>query len=195
MNFIEKTTSYNQYLQDLQAAIAKMSEDYYEKQLIAAYSVLKNAEVNNKLIIICGNGGSAADASHFAAELVCRFEKDRAAIRAISLATDTSTITAISNDFAYEMVFVRQIEALASVNDVLIIFSTSGKSMNCIEAAKIAKSLGIITILFTGDHHERNDIDFDVVVEAPSQRTSHIQEINRIQYHLLCAWIEEDLRV
>jgi len=184
---------YIKYVNNLADLLSRLCGDEYFKQLCAAFMLIKEATENNRLIISCGNGGSASDSSHFAAELICRFEKNRMPIKAISLATDLSVISAISNDISYDNIFERQLNALGAKNDILIIFSTSGASRNCLEAAKTAKKNGLKIILFTGSQKTLIGQHSDVVVEAPSTRTCHIQEINRVQYHLLCSWIESDM--
>ena len=105
---LDQLQDYEGYVNDLQSLLAKLTEKKYFNQLASAFSIIKNAADENKLIITCGNGGSASDSSHFAAELVCRFEKDREPIKSLSLATDLSVISAISNDISYENIFERQ---------------------------------------------------------------------------------------
>ncbi len=190
---LDQLQDYEGYVSDLQSLLAKLTEEKYFKQLTTAFSIIKQAADNNNLIISCGNGGSASDSSHFAAELVCRFEKNRQPIKSLSLATDLSVISAISNDLSYENIFERQLNAIGEKNDILIIFSTSGASENCLEAAKIARLKGLKTILFTGSQNAPICQYADLVVEAPSTRTCHIQEIHRVQYHLLCSWIEQEM--
>ena len=127
-------------------------------------------------IFLCGNGGSAADAQHIAAEMVCRFETNRRALPAIALTTDTSALTAIGNDFGYERVFARQVEALARPGDVLIAISTSGNSGNVIYAAEVAKMKGAKSIAFTGQQDCRLSRLADCTIQVPSSITCQIQE-------------------
>ncbi|MGH9962912.1 MAG: D-sedoheptulose-7-phosphate isomerase, partial [Pyrinomonadaceae bacterium] len=143
-----------------------------------------------KKILLCGNGGSAADAQHIAAELVGRYELQRRAWPAIALTTDTSTLTALSNDYGYEEVFARQVEALATVGDVLIALSTSGKSANVIKAAETARQLGCKTIALTGETGEPLTSLCDVAVSVPSKRTSRVQEAHITIGHLWCEMVE-----
>ena len=185
------TSDYNDYLSSINNIIERSKDKKYTEQFLRAFALIRKAVEMNSLVICCGNGGSASDSSHFAAELVCRFEKNRRPIKAISITTDMSIVSAISNDINYETIFSRQVDAIGSPNDLLIIFSTSGTSPNCLEAAKVAKSKGLFVILFTGLKESTIAEYSDVVVQVPSTRTCHIQEVNRIQYHLLCSWIEE----
>jgi len=144
-------------------------------------------------ILLCGNGGSAADAQHIAAELVGRYEQDRQAFPAISLTTDTSALTALSNDYGYEEVFARQVEALASAGDVLIAISTSGKSPNVIKAAERAKAIGCKTIALTGSSGEPLASHCDFAVVVPSERTSRVQEAHITIGHLWCEMVDAAL--
>jgi D-sedoheptulose 7-phosphate isomerase len=160
-----------------------------------AYMILNSCKHDRKLILLCGNGGSASDASHIATELVCRFERDRQAIKAISLSADPQILTAVGNDIDFDKVFSRQLEGLAQRGDALIILSTSGKSQNCLEAAKSARERGVSVILMTGEGKGGIRDYADVVVEVPSKRTAHIQEAHRVLYHVLCGWLEADSEI
>jgi D-sedoheptulose 7-phosphate isomerase len=144
-------------------------------------------------ILLCGNGGSAADAQHIAAELVGRYEQQRQAFPAISLTTDTSALTALSNDYGYEEVFARQVAALANAGDVLIAISTSGKSPNVIKAAEKAKVLGCKTIALTGCSGEPLASQCDLAVVVPSERTSRVQEAHITIGHLWCEMVDSSL--
>ncbi|MBA2526432.1 MAG: D-sedoheptulose 7-phosphate isomerase [Pyrinomonadaceae bacterium] len=144
-------------------------------------------------VLLCGNGGSAADAQHIAAELVGRYELQRRAWPSIALTTDTSALTALSNDFGYEEVFARQIEALASEGDVLIALSTSGASANVIKAAEAARKLGCRTIALTGKTGEPLASLCDISVSVPSRRTSRIQEAHITIGHLWCEMVDAQL--
>jgi phosphoheptose isomerase len=141
-------------------------------------------------ILICGNGGSAADAQHFAAELMGWYEnKTRGPVRAVSLTTDTSCITAIANDSSYDQIFARQIYGLGDTGDVLIAITTSGKSKNVIEAIKVAKHIGMKVIVLTGQDGVDME-DCDVIFAVPSVHTSRIQEVHTIILHCLAEDIE-----
>lgn len=143
--------------------------------------------------MICGNGGSAADSQHFAAELVNSMEKslNRPALPALALTTDSSIITSISNDFGFENIFSRQVEALGKIKDTLIGFTTSGQSYNVLKALESAKTQGISTIVFCGKDISALKGLADYKISVPSQNTQHIQEVHLIVYHYLCKMIEE----
>jgi D-sedoheptulose 7-phosphate isomerase len=141
-------------------------------------------------ILLCGNGGSAADAQHIAAELVGKYEKERPGLPAIALTTDTSALTALSNDYGYKEVFARQVRALASAGDVLIAISTSGGSANVIEAAKAAKDRGCKTIALIGATPGELSSQCDLTVSIPSQRTSRIQEAHITIGHVWCEMVD-----
>lgn len=144
-------------------------------------------------ILVFGNGGSAAQAQHFCAELVNKFLIDRPAICAISLTTDTSALTSIANDSSFDYVFSRQIEALGTKGDIAIGLSTSGNSPNIIEAIKTAKKRGLLTAAFTGKGGGNLASLPDFLIDVPSEETPRIQEIHLILFHLLAQKIEEDL--
>lgn len=141
-------------------------------------------------ILLCGNGGSAADAQHIAAELVGRYEQHRRAYPAIALTTDTSALTAVSNDYGYEELFARQIRALASAGDVLVAISTSGQSPNVLRAAQTARELGCTTIALTGVGGEPLCSVCDLAVVVPSKRTSRVQEAHITIGHLWCEMVD-----
>jgi D-sedoheptulose 7-phosphate isomerase len=166
-------------------------ESTCENQLILAAELIARAVISGKKILICGNGGSAADSQHFAAELVSSFSKtvSRRAISAIALTTDTSILTAFSNDFSFEKVFMRQVEAHGNQNDVLIVITTSGKSKNCILAVKQAKTMGLKTVALTSMNAEVSK-EVDVSIEVPSVNTQHVQECHMVAYHILSEIIE-----
>lgn len=144
-------------------------------------------------ILICGNGGSAADSQHFAAELVGRFQKERRALAAMALSTDTSVLTSLSNDYAFDRVFERQIEALANPKDLLFAISTSGKAKNVIAAVKRAKKMGLKTIGLTGKGGGDLAKITDIPLLAPSALTARIQELHILIIHIICALVEDTL--
>lgn len=141
-------------------------------------------------ILLCGNGGSAADAQHIAAELVGRYEQQRRAFPAIALTTDTSALTALSNDFGYEEVFARQVRALATAGDLLIAISTSGKSPNVIRAAEQARAIGCRIIGLTGASGEPLSSHCDLSILVPTDRTARVQEAHITIGHLWCEMID-----
>jgi len=142
-------------------------------------------------VLLCGNGGSAADAQHIAAELVGCYEKQRRSWPAIALTTDTSALTAVSNDLGYEQVFARQVAGLAQAGDVLIAISTSGKSKNVLRAAEAARSIGCQTIALTGATADPLGSLCDVVMAVPSNRTSRVQEAHITIGHLWCEMVDQ----
>ncbi|MFK7973187.1 MAG: D-sedoheptulose 7-phosphate isomerase [Bacteroidia bacterium] len=145
-------------------------------------------------VMLCGNGGSAADAQHIATELSGRFRKERKALAAIALTTDTSALTAISNDYGYEQVFARQVEAIAKPGDVLIGISTSGSSPNVLEAAKAAKAADCTVISMTGEAGDSPLVaQANVAIQIPSRDTARIQEMHILAGHIICGWVENNL--
>jgi D-sedoheptulose 7-phosphate isomerase len=146
----------------------------------------------NKLLII-GNGGSAADAQHIAAEIVGRYKKDRPAYAAIALTTDTSALTAISNDYGFEQLFARQVEGLGRRGDVLLALSTSGRSANILAALRTARERGLVTIGFTGAKGEALGALCDHLLVAPSDDTPIVQQIHLTVAHGICDEIEQTL--
>jgi D-sedoheptulose 7-phosphate isomerase len=172
--------------------VAETMSSLTNKVEIAAQLCIDTLQDGGKLLIF-GNGGSAADAQHIAAELVGRYKINRKGIPAIALTTDTSTITAISNDFGYERIFERQLEALANEGDVLIGISTSGTSSNVIHGLKMATKIGCRSIGFSGsDGGEMNQI-CDTNIEVPSEDTPRIQEMHIVIGHIICHLIEQEL--
>ncbi len=148
---------------------------------------------NGHKVILFGNGGSAADSQHLAAELVGRFQKERRPLAAISLNVNTSVITALANDYGYEYVFARQIEALAGAGDITIGISTSGKAKNVITAIKKAKQMNIKTIGLTGDSGGELAKITDIAIMVPSHITARIQEAHILIGHIICQLVEEAL--
>lgn len=158
-----------------------------------AGALIRETLAQGRKVLLCGNGGSAADAQHIAAELVGRYEVQRRAWPAIALTTDTSALTALSNDYGYEDVFARQVEALASEGDLLLALSTSGASANVIKAAQTARRLGCRTIALTGGAGDPLASLCDLAVVVPSVRTSRIQEAHITIGHLWCELIDAEL--
>ena len=144
-------------------------------------------------IILAGNGGSAADSQHIAAEFVSRFQFDRPGLPSIALTTDTSVLTAIGNDYGFEKIFSRQIEAIGTEKDVFIGFTTSGKSINILRAFEYCKSANIKSICLTGNHKAINPNIVDFLIEVPSCVTAHIQESHIMIGHILCMRVENEL--
>lgn len=165
----------------------------HAEQLAALGATCADAFAAGRKLLFCGNGGSACDAMHIAGEFVGRFIKDRKALPAIALSSDSGNITALANDYSYDYVFARQVEAYGQPGDVLITMSTSGKSPNVLSALKTAKEMGLTTVLFTGlkakDEPRRADFTFMV----PSVTTAHVQESHMVALHALCSLIEAKL--
>ena len=149
---------------------------------------------SGRKLLLCGNGGSAADAQHLAAEFVGRYEAERAALPAIALTTDTSALTALSNDYGYEHVFARQVEALAAEGDCLIAISTSGTSPNVIAAVMAARKRGCRVIGMTGSKGKKLASLSDICIMVPSERTARIQEVHITVGHIWCEEVENRLR-
>ena len=142
-------------------------------------------------IIFCGNGGSAADSQHLAAELMGRYKIDRKPMPAISLTTDTSALTAIGNDYGYENVFSRPLKGIGNKGDVLVGISTSGNSKNILEAFKTAKDMGIKTVAFTGKSGGEMIKEADITLNVPSDITNNIQEMHIASGHIICGIVEQ----
>ncbi len=155
-------------------------------------AAIVHALKNGKKLVIFGNGGSAADAQHFAAELVGRFEKERPGLAAIALTTDTSALTAISNDFGYDEVFSRQVQALVQAGDIVVGISTSGNSQSVLNGIEAAKKLKAWTAVLTGMTGGKLKGVADCCVTVPSQRTAHIQECHIALIHAICAVIDAE---
>tara|TARA_Y100001936_G_scaffold149484_1_gene145874 strand:+ start:38728 stop:39294 length:567 start_codon:yes stop_codon:yes gene_type:complete len=147
---------------------------------------------NGKKIVLFGNGGSAADAQHIAAEFIGRFQRERESIPAISLTTDSSIITSLANDYSFEVVFSRQCESLVNSGDIVIGISTSGNSKNVTKGLEVSKKNGAKTISFLGNNGgEIKDIS-DISIIVDSKNTARIQEIHRIVYHIICDLVEKE---
>ena len=143
----------------------------------------------NKLLV-CGNGGSACDAMHIAGEFVGRFVNDRVALPAIALSADSGILSAVGNDYGYEQVFSRQVEAYGNKGDVLIALSTSGSSANVVKALAAAKSRGLVTALLTGEKGKGQSSVADVLLVVPSMNTARVQEVHLFALHLLAEQVE-----
>ncbi|TQR29531.1 D-sedoheptulose 7-phosphate isomerase [Campylobacter sp. MIT 99-7217] len=160
-------------------------------QIAKIAEILNKSLKNGGKILICGNGGSAADSQHFAAELSGRYKKERKALAGIALTTDTSALTAIGNDYGFEFVFSRQVEALACKGDVLIGISTSGKSPNVLKAFESAKALGAVCIGLSGKGGGEMNALCDINLVVPSNDTARIQEMHILSIHCICQLIDE----
>jgi D-sedoheptulose 7-phosphate isomerase len=183
----------NDRINELQNLLSDFEKNVSEPLFNISNIIADTFRSGNK-ILICGNGGSAADAQHFAAEFINVFSKEikRPGLPAISLASDTSVITAIANDNNYEQIFARQVEALGNVNDILIVITTSGSSKNCIKALQTAKDLGLKTIAITRSKAEVSLIS-DLSIEVPSENTQLIQACHLFAYHTVVELVEQIL--
>ncbi|MBN1805376.1 MAG: SIS domain-containing protein [Sedimentisphaerales bacterium] len=169
--------------------VAEFEGNGPEKVAEIAQAIIKSLKQNGT-VYICGNGGSAADAQHIAGEFVGRFRRERKALPAVALSTDSSIITCIANDYAYENIFERQVEALVREGDILWAFSTSGTSKNVIAAAESARKKGAYIIAFTGRINSKLEQIADVCFCAESESTARSQEIHQLAYHIICDIVE-----
>ena len=184
------------YLTQTSAESTAIREQFLQthaEKLVQASQLIAQCLKRSGKVLICGNGGSAADAQHMAAEMVGRMLLERRALPAIALTTDTSNLTAIGNDYGYEHVFSRQVQALGRKGDVLIAMSTSGRSKNIVMAMQAARSAGISTIGLTGIHPRDMGELADVSLKVPSSHTPQIQEGHLVLGHLLCGMVEKQL--
>lgn len=181
------------FIESIQTIQAFSENSLNEKLIEKAVQFIVGTYRANGKVLIFGNGGSAADAQHFAGELVSRFYFDRPALAAFALTTDTSVLTAIGNDYGYEQVFSRQVSASANSGDVVIAISTSGNSNNVLRALEIAKEKGCITIGFTGLSGGAMKGLCDICICVPSESTPRIQECHLIIEHAICAAVESQL--
>lgn len=184
MDFAEKIKSHEETVRRLRETAVPVMEEMAE--------ICRTALRSGHKILLCGNGGSAADSQHIAAEFVGRFVKERQGLPAIALTTDTSILTAIGNDYGYDEVFRRQVEALGREGDVLIGISTSGNSGNVVKAFEQAKKQGLHVLAFTGGKASRMSALADVTLQVEAPVTARIQECHILVGHLICDYIDED---
>jgi len=187
------------YIEDSLAEIRDVTAEFLNdsnlhRQIEAAAEMCISAISTQNKVLIAGNGGSAADAQHLAAELVGRFEAERRALAAIALCVDTSIITSLSNDYAYEKIFSRQIEAIGRQGDVLIVISTSGRSRNIIAAVNAAKEGSIKTIALCGPNPDPTLAKVDCLISANAGKTQRIQEVHQKIYHIMAGIIEAEFK-
>jgi D-sedoheptulose 7-phosphate isomerase len=180
-------------LKDSAAAHERMAADETAiAAIVKAAGVIASALRNGHVVLTFGNGGSAADAQHFAAEMVGRYERDRRPWAAIALTTDSSALTAVGNDYGFDRVFARQVEALGRPGDVAIGISTSGNSPNVLRALEAAKERGLATIALTGRGGEAGSIATHHIAVAEA-RTSRVQEVHATVLHVICEMVEQEL--
>jgi D-sedoheptulose 7-phosphate isomerase len=178
-------------IQAKQDALANLCEliEFASQKIVEAL-------VNDHKVLACGNGGSAGDAQHFSSEMLNRFERERPALPAIALSTDTSTITSIANDYHYDEVFAKQIRALGQAGDVLLLYTSSGNSGNLIKAVKVAHERDMVVIALTGkDGGKLASIlkETDIELRVPSWSTARVQEVHLLISHCLCDLIDQQL--
>ena len=171
--------------------LSRFESDALETIAAAADMIINTIKQKNR-IFICGNGGSAADAQHIAAELVGRFERERPALPAVALTTDTSTITSIANDYGYDNVFARQVEAIVNQKDLLWAISASGSSPNVVIAAELATRKGACVLAFTGRKSSKLEQIADICFCTNAQSTARTQEIHQLAYHIICDLVEQN---
>jgi D-sedoheptulose 7-phosphate isomerase len=179
-----------QLQQSLNTLTKVLDDDSVHQSLLESARVTAEAMQNGRKLLVCGNGGSAADTQHIVAELVVRLTVDRPALRAIALTTDSSILTAIGNDYSFEHIYSRQLEALGHPGDVLLAISTSGNSPNCLRALECARRLGITTVAFTGNGGGKMAPLADINVIVPCNVTMNIQESQLALEHIFCMLVE-----
>lgn len=175
------------------AEVKKKVAETLSGEIYQAAQMIKDSLANGGKLILMGNGGSAGDAQHIAAELVGRFKKERKALPAIALTTNTSTLTALGNDYEYAIVFARQIEAFAHNGDVVVGITTSGNSENVVRALKLANEIGAKTIGLVGNQGGKVKDVANLSIIVPSNDTARIQESHITIGHIICEIIEQDL--
>ena len=167
-----------------------MKTEVFQQQINNIAKKIKEINLEKKITLIFGNGGSAADSQHFAAELVCTYKnRNRKPYKAIALTTDTSILTAWSNDFEFDTIFSRQIKAFEGIAGLSIGLSTSGKSKNVINALELSKSMGITTCLICGENQISHN-KFDFILKIPSKDTGTVQTVTQVIYHSICDLLE-----
>lgn len=192
------TDSTNAFVQYLDSEIAEhtalisRTRDALQGEFVRLVAACAQALRGGHKLLFFGNGGSAADAQHLATELVVRYRRNRTALAAIALTTDTSALTAIGNDFGFDSLFSRQVEALCRAGDVAIGISTSGNSENVIRGLQAAKAAGAVTVAFTGEGGGRLAGQVDHGIFIPSKTTARIQEMHLMLGHVLCALLEKE---
>lgn len=178
------------------AALKREAAGVLAAPIASAVERITAALAGDHKLLICGNGGSAADSQHLAAELIGRYERDRPELAAIALTTDSSILTAVANDYTFEQVFARQVRALGREGDVLVAISTSGNSPNVVAAITVAHERGLVVVALTGRGGGRIATllgDGDVHLCVPHERTSRIQEVHLLILHCLCDGIDASL--
>ena len=180
----------------IQEEISRLLADFFRQKgalLEKAASAIVESLQSGRKVLVFGNGGSAAEAQHLAAELVNKFSRPRRALPAVSLTTDTSALTSIANDSSFDLVFSRQIEALGAEGDIALALSTSGTSPNIVEALRAARMKKMVTISLTGEGGGRLGPLSDILLDAPSRSTPRIQELHLVILHLIAQELDDRL--
>lgn len=186
----------NKNIEQAKDSIAKLANAKETIQSIdLASQACSETIANGGKLLICGNGGSAADSQHFAAELIGRFYFDRQPLPAIALSTDSSILTCVGNDYSFSDIFSRQVQALCNKNDLVFGISTSGNSDNVMKAFDEAKKIGAKTLLLTGNKKGHLESISDIIIPVPSSDTARIQEMHLLVEHTICESIEIDLGI
>lgn len=185
--------SIEKYLQDTARVLDAVSAHAGLRNTDKAIDTIIAALAARKPMLVCGNGGSASDAMHITGELVGRFMKERRAINCICLSSNPAVLTAWSNDYSYETVFSRQVEAYGAAGGVILGLSTSGNSPNVVEAFRVARQMGMKTIGMTGEGGGAMAAHSDILIDVPSRSTPMIQQIHICFYHYICEQVEERL--
>jgi D-sedoheptulose 7-phosphate isomerase len=188
---MDPARSYSDFLDEHNALFGRLHQ--IMSQVAGAAELLVETLRSGRKLLICGNGGSASDAQHFAAEVIGRFERERRALAAIALATDTSILTALANDYGYDTVFSRQVEGLAIAGDVLVAISTSGNSKNLILAVEAARAMGVKSIGLLGRGGGKLAPMVDMPVVVPHSVTARMQEAHIFIIHFWCFFVESKL--
>ena len=178
------------YLHESANVLERTAEYVQLEHIQRAVAAITSAIEHQRAVLVCGNGGSASDAMHITGELVGRFRRDRRALKAICLCSNPAVLTAWANDYSYETVFSRQIEAYGQAGGVLIALSTSGNSPNVVHAFETARQLGIFTIALTGEGGGKLAPLSDVLLDVPTRSTPLVQQIHICLYHFLCDKVE-----
>jgi D-sedoheptulose 7-phosphate isomerase len=174
----------------------RVKTEFFEEnkdRIAQTAEVIAHGLRNGRKMLFFGNGGSAADSQHLAAEMVGRFGPDRSALAAIALSTDTSILTAVGNDYGYEKVFARQIEALGQAGDIAIGISTSGNSPSILEALDVARAKSLYTVGFTGESGGKMNGRAEILFRVPSRQTPRIQETHILLGHIICELVDREL--
>jgi phosphoheptose isomerase len=179
------------YFADL-AVLAASAADTIGEETVAASRMVAEAVLSSRTLYTFGNGGSATQSQHFAAELVVRYKDDRPAFPAVALTADIAILTACANDFDFSEIFARQLEALGRPGDVAFGLSTSGKSPNVLKALRLARAKGLSTILLTGEKGRAEAENWDIGLVVPSEETAHVQELHLAVIHLICKFVDAE---